>query len=161
MWDVSLHDTIDTRLHTPAPTRQFDHAPPYTRFWALANKNGTNYQYFHFRLSSGGQHCQGEASPQAKQLPHIQLCFWWWLLNVSRTVWETTIHDDCYIRSCRMSSRLITINKFNCTNYGQWATETAQLLERMQVYGVVKWYDNNLEEPAANVTATVMAAVKD
>jgi len=60
-----------------------------------------------------------------------------------------------------MSSTTITITKFNGTNYAQWATEMALLLEQKQVYSIIKGYDNKPEEPAANVTATERAAFKD
>ena len=60
-----------------------------------------------------------------------------------------------------MSSMTITITKFNGTNYAQWATEMALLLEQKQVYGIIKGYDNKPEEPAANATATENAAFKD
>jgi len=60
-----------------------------------------------------------------------------------------------------MSSTTITITKFNGTNYAQWATEMALLLEHKQVYGIIKGYDDKPEEPAANATATEKAAFKD
>jgi hypothetical protein len=60
-----------------------------------------------------------------------------------------------------MSSTTITITKFNGTNYAQWATEMALLLEQTQVYGIIKEYDNKAEEAAANATATEKAAFKD
>jgi len=60
-----------------------------------------------------------------------------------------------------MSSTTITITKFNGTNYAQWATEMALLLEQKQVYGIIKGYDDKPEEPAANATATEKAAFKD
>ena len=60
-----------------------------------------------------------------------------------------------------MSSTTITITIFNGTNYAQWATEMAQLLEQKQVYGIIKGYDNKPEEPAANATATEKATFKD
>jgi len=75
MRHVSLHDTIDTPSHTHAHTRLLERTPPYNRLWALAFKIGTNDQFFHFRLSSGGQHRHREASPQAKQLPLIYTVF--------------------------------------------------------------------------------------
>jgi hypothetical protein len=53
-----------------------------------------------------------------------------------------------------MSSTTITITKFNGTNYAQWATEMALLLEQKQVYGIIKGYDDKPEEPPANTTAT-------
>ena len=59
-----------------------------------------------------------------------------------------------------MSSTTITITKFNGTNYAQWATEMALLLEQKQVYGIIKGYDDKPEEPAANATATEKAAFK-
>jgi hypothetical protein len=40
-----------------------------------------------------------------------------------------------------MSSTTITITKFNGTNYAQWATEMALLLEQKHVYGIIKVYD--------------------
>jgi hypothetical protein len=60
-----------------------------------------------------------------------------------------------------MSSTTITIIKFNGTNYAQWATVMALLLKQKQVYGIIKGYDDKLEEPAANTTATEKAAFKD
>jgi len=60
-----------------------------------------------------------------------------------------------------MSSTTITISKFNGTNYAQWATEMALLLEQKQVYCIIKGYDDKPEEPAANATATEKAAFKD
>jgi len=60
-----------------------------------------------------------------------------------------------------MSSTTITITKFNGTNYEQWATKMALLLEQKEVYGIVKRYDNKPEEPAANTTATEKAAFKN
>ena len=60
-----------------------------------------------------------------------------------------------------MSSMTITITKFNGTNYAQWATEMALLLEQKQLYGIIKGYDDQPEEPAASATATEKAAFKD
>jgi hypothetical protein len=60
-----------------------------------------------------------------------------------------------------MSSTTITITTINGTNYARWATEMALHLEQKQVYGIIKGYDNKLEEPAANVTATAKATFKD
>jgi len=60
-----------------------------------------------------------------------------------------------------MSSTTITITKFNGTNYAQWATGTALLLKHKQVYGMIKGYDHKPEEPAANMTATEKATLKD
>jgi len=60
-----------------------------------------------------------------------------------------------------MSSTTITIAKFNGTNYAQWATDMALLLEQKQVYGIIKGYDEMPEEPAANATAPEMAAFKE
>jgi len=60
-----------------------------------------------------------------------------------------------------MSLTTITITKFNGTNYGQWGTEMALLLEQKQVYGIIKGYDDKLEEPAANATATEKATFND
>jgi len=60
-----------------------------------------------------------------------------------------------------MGLTTITIAKFNGMRYPQRATEIALLLEQRQVYGIIKWYDDKPEEPAANVTATEKAAVKD
>jgi hypothetical protein len=37
----------------------------------------------------------------------------------------------------------------------------ALLLEQKQVYGIINVYDDKPEEPAANATATEMAAFKD
>jgi len=72
------------------------------------------------------------------------------------------ITDDFDITSrYRMGSTTITITKFHWMNYAQWATEMALLLEQKQVYGIIKGYDQNLEDPAANTTATEKAAFKD
>jgi hypothetical protein len=60
-----------------------------------------------------------------------------------------------------MSSTTITITKFNGSNYAQWRTEMALLLEQKQVYGIIKGYDHKPEEPAANATAIEKAAFKD
>jgi len=93
MRHVSLHDTIDTPSHTPMHTRLLDHTPPYNRLWALAFNKGNKDQHFQFCFSSGG-HRHGKASPLAKRLPRIPPWFWWRLLDVTRTVRETTITDD-------------------------------------------------------------------
>jgi len=61
----------------------------------------------------------------------------------------------------KISLTTTTITKFNGTNYAQWATEIALLLEPKQVYGIMKGYDDKPEEPAANATATEKAAFKD
>ena len=55
----------------------------------------------------------------------------------------------------------ITITKFNCMNFGQWATEMALLLGQKQLYGIIKVYDDKPEEPAANATATEKATFRD
>jgi hypothetical protein len=55
----------------------------------------------------------------------------------------------------------ITITKINGMNYAQWATEMALLLEQKQLYGIIKGYDDKLDELAANSTATEKAAIKD
>jgi hypothetical protein len=60
-----------------------------------------------------------------------------------------------------MRSTTITITKFNGTNYAQWATEMALLLEQKQVYGIITGYDDKPEDPAENATATEKAACKD
>jgi len=60
-----------------------------------------------------------------------------------------------------MSSTTITITKFNDTNYGQWATAMALLLEQMQEYGMINGYDDKPEEPAPNTTATTKASFID
>jgi len=60
-----------------------------------------------------------------------------------------------------MSSTTITITKFNGTNYAQWATEMALLLDQKEVYGIIKGYDDKPEEPEANATAAEKAAFKD
>jgi hypothetical protein len=59
-----------------------------------------------------------------------------------------------------MNSTTITVTKIKGTNYAQWATEMALLLDQKQVYGIIKGYDNKPEEPAANTTATEKAAFK-
>ena len=56
---------------------------------------------------------------------------------------------------------MITITKVKGTNYAQWATEMALLLEQKQEYGIITGYDDKQEEPAANATATEKAAFKD
>jgi len=163
MRHASLHDTIDRASHKSAHIRLLECTPPYNRLSALAFKKGTNDQYFHFRLSSGGQHRHGEWSPQAKQLRLNPPCFWQRLLNVSRRVQETTRTDDCDTKLglYKMSLMIITITKFNGTNYVQWATERALLIKQMQVYGAIKRYDDKPEEPAANTTTMEKAAFKD
>jgi len=60
-----------------------------------------------------------------------------------------------------MSLTMITITKFNGTNYAHWATDMALLLEQKPVYGIITEYDDKPEEPAANATATEKAAFKD
>jgi hypothetical protein len=60
-----------------------------------------------------------------------------------------------------MSSTTITITKINGTNYAQWGTDIALLLDQKQVYGIIKGYDDKPEQPTANVTATQNAAVND
>jgi hypothetical protein len=67
MRHVLLPNPIDTPSHMPARTWLLEHEPPDNRVWALAFKKGTDDQEFHFRLSSAGQHGDGEASPQAKR----------------------------------------------------------------------------------------------
>jgi len=95
---VSLHNMIETPLHTPAHARLLEHTPSYNTLWALAVKKPTDNKYFHFQSLSGGQHRHGEASPDAKQLPHIPPYCWRRLLDVTRTVWETTITDNSNTR---------------------------------------------------------------
>jgi len=68
---------------------------------------------------------------------------------------------DTRLGSCEMSSTTITITKFNRTNYAQWATEMALLLEQKQLYGLINGYNHKPEEPAANATTTEKAAFKD
>jgi len=60
-----------------------------------------------------------------------------------------------------MISTKITITKFNGMNYTQWAMQRAPLLERKQLNGIIKGYDNKPEESAEIMTATEMAASKD
>ena len=95
--------------------------------------------------------------------PRIPLSVLRGLLDVSHIVRETAITDDGNTRSgsCEMSSATITITKFDCTNYTQWATEMALLLEQKQMYCIIKGYDDKPEEPPANETATEKAAFKD
>jgi hypothetical protein len=54
----------------------------------------------------------------------------------------------------------ITITKFNGTNYAQWATEMALLLEQKQEYGIIKKYNDKPDEPAVNATSAEKAAFK-
>jgi hypothetical protein len=56
---------------------------------------------------------------------------------------------------------MITITKINGMNNAQWATKMVLLLEQKQFYGIIKGYNDKLEEPAANATATEKAAIKD
>jgi hypothetical protein len=56
---------------------------------------------------------------------------------------------------------MITITRFNGTNYTQWAAEMALHLEQNQVYGIIKGYDNKPDEQAANATTTEKAAFQD
>jgi len=160
MRHVPLHKSLDTTSRTPTDTRLLETPPPYNRISALAYNKGNHVQHFHFHLSSGGQYWK--ASPHAKQLPHIPLCIWCWLLNVTRRVRETAITDYCDTKcgSCKMSLTAITITKFTGTNYAQWATDMALHLEQMQVYGIIKGYHEKPEEPAANSTATEKASFK-
>jgi hypothetical protein len=44
-----------------------------------------------------------------------------------------------------MSLATISITQFNGTNYAQWATEMALLLEQKQVYGIIKGEHNKSE----------------
>jgi hypothetical protein len=60
-----------------------------------------------------------------------------------------------------MSSTTITITKFNGTTYTPRTPEMAQLLEKNQVYGIMKGSDDKREEPAAIATATEKAASRD
>jgi hypothetical protein len=55
----------------------------------------------------------------------------------------------------------MTITKLNGTNYAQWATEMALLLDQKQAYAIIKGYDDKTEEAAANVTATDKAAFNE
>ena len=56
---------------------------------------------------------------------------------------------------------MITVTTFNVTNYPQWATEMALLLEQKQLYGIIKEYNDKPEEPAQKATATEKAAFED
>jgi len=60
-----------------------------------------------------------------------------------------------------MSSIMITITKVKGTNYTQWPTEMALLLEQKPLYGINKEYEDKAEEEAANETATGKAAFID
>jgi hypothetical protein len=60
-----------------------------------------------------------------------------------------------------MSSTKLAITKFNGTNYAQWATKMALLLDLKQVYSIIEGYDHEPEEPAANATAAEKATFKD
>jgi len=60
-----------------------------------------------------------------------------------------------------MSWTTITSTKVNGTNYAQWATEMALLLEQKPLYGIIKGYDDKPEQPAANATAREKGALKD
>jgi len=60
-----------------------------------------------------------------------------------------------------MSSTTITVTKFNGTNYAQWASEMALLLEQKEVYSIIKGYDDKAEEPAADATAPEKTTFKD
>jgi hypothetical protein len=98
MWHVLFHYLPDTPSHTPGHTRLLEYLPPCNRLWTIAFEKGTDDQYFHYHLLTGGQHYHREMSLQAKQLPRVRLCFWWQLVDVSRTIWETMITDDCDAR---------------------------------------------------------------
>jgi len=161
MWHVLLYDSIHRPLQISAHTGLLEHTQPFTRVWALAFKEGTDNECFHFCLSSGAQHRHGEGSPHDKRLPCIAPCCSCQLLDSSRRVRETPIIDECNIELCSMSSTTITIAKFNGTNYAQSATGMALLPEQKQVYGIMKGYDDKLEEPAANATTSEKAALKD
>ena len=68
---------------------------------------------------------------------------------------------DTWLLGLKMSLTTITIPKINGTNDAQWATKMARLLEQKQVYGIIRGYDDKLEEPTANATATEKAPFKD
>ena len=106
MWmrHVLLHSTIDTPSHTPAHSQLLEYTPWFNRLWALESKKGNKDWHFHFHLLSGG-HRHREASPQAKQLPHILVGFWQLLRDVIRRVQKTTISDDCNTRWIRWQSQ--------------------------------------------------------
>jgi hypothetical protein len=59
-----------------------------------------------------------------------------------------------------MTSTVITITKFNGTNYKQWSGEMALLLEQKQVYGIVTGDDEKPEEAAEGATAADKLALK-
>jgi len=42
---------------------------------------------------------------------------------------------------------MITITKFNVTNYAHWPTEMALLLKQKQGYGIIQGYDDKPEQP--------------
>jgi hypothetical protein len=102
--DMSHHTIQWTPSHTPTHTRLLEHTPPYNKLWTLVFKKGTNDEYVHFLLSSGCQHCHGEASQQAKQLPRTLPYFWQRPLDLTYTVWETTISDNCDTQWVRLRS---------------------------------------------------------
>jgi len=164
MRHVALHDTIDTPSHTHAHARLLERTPLYNRLWALALKTGTDDKITSIfvgrveinivtekclhrlsnypaprRISDGG--CR--TSPAQSARPR-----------------ELTIAIQDSTSRYGMSLTKITITKFNGTNYAQWVTEMAQLLEQKQVFCIIKGYDDKPEELAANATATEMAAFK-
>jgi len=98
-----------------AHTWLLKHTPLFIRIGALAFEKWMDNQYFHFHFLIGGQYRQSDGSPQAKQLPHIPLCFWQRLLDSTRTVWETTMTDDSDTRfvwppSATANSMALTIH---------------------------------------------------
>jgi len=125
-----------------AHRRLHQHTQPYNRLWAFVSNNWADNHYHHFRMYSAGQYCHREASRHVTQCPSIPPCFWRRLLYVSHQVREPTITADCDVRLYGMCSTMITITKFNGTNYAQWATQMAELLEQNQVYGIIEEYDD-------------------
>ena len=104
MWHVSLHDTIDTPSHMPAHTRLLEHTPPYNRLWAFAFRREPTINTSIFV-------CRVEVNIVTEKRPHKlgndpapPPYFWRWLLDVTHSVRETTITDNCDTRWVRLRS---------------------------------------------------------
>jgi len=164
MRHVSLHNTTVRHLHTPARTGLLDHAPLYNRWWAIAFSKDTDNAHLRFIRSAEVNIITEKLFPELSNYPTPQRAS-----NGSceashiHTNWETMITDHCDIWSglCELCSITITITLLNGTNYSQWVTEMALLLEQKEVYDIIKGYDGKLEEPTANPTDTGKAAFKD
>jgi hypothetical protein len=98
MRHVSLHDTIDTPSHKPTQTRLLDyssthhHTTGYEPLCLIGDPT-INTSIFVFQVEVNiimekGLH-------KLSNYPAFPPCFWRRLLDVTHTVWETTITDNC------------------------------------------------------------------